>query len=210
VGSAAGWKRKWRLLLLALDFGAQLLPCAGDGKALFVKKSLDTQHTLDVLVTIHPLPCTALDGLQLGELGFPETQNVCRQLAKAGNFADTEIEFFRNDDVGCLAVLRVGFVPWAHGWMISFPPSLLARPGARDNPYFSRARKKPLKSCLSRGRSKPVIRANFSSRRLVFLFLLCLFLCWHEVSSVNDFPLQRSVTRAQHLPTSPNCLHGHA
>src|SRR5581483_10786565 len=99
-------------------------------------------------------------------------QNVCRQLAKAGNFADTEIEFFRNDDVGCLAVLRVGFVPWAHGWMISFPPLAFSTARRSGQPVFFTCKEKapqelslerPFKTCDSGEFQFAPVSVSFSS-----------------------------------------------
>ena len=54
----------------------------------------------DVLTPIHALAGAALYRLELRKLGLPEAQHVGRQLAQAGNFSDTKIEFLRNQDIG--------------------------------------------------------------------------------------------------------------
>jgi hypothetical protein len=52
-------------------------------------------------------------------------------------------------------------------------------------------RKTPGEVLLSRGFCELSGLCEVSSRlRLVFLFLGSLFLCWHEVSSVNNFSLE--------------------
>jgi hypothetical protein len=77
-----------------------VLARAGDGEAFFVKKLLDAQNVFHILPPIHALAGAAFDGLELRKLGFPEAQDVRRQAAKARDFANTEIEFLGDQDVG--------------------------------------------------------------------------------------------------------------
>jgi len=77
-----------------------MLARAGDGKALFVQQSLDAQNVFNIFAPIHALASAALDWLELRKLGFPKSQHVGRQPAKTGDFADTKVELFGNQDFG--------------------------------------------------------------------------------------------------------------
>ena len=72
------WEGQRGLLLVGLVLHSQVLAGAGDGETFLVKQFLDAQHAFDVLVAVHALAGAALDRLQVGELGFPEAQDVGR------------------------------------------------------------------------------------------------------------------------------------
>src|SRR5579862_2606972 len=71
------------------------LPCPRDGIALSVNQPLDVEHHLNIAAAIEPLSGTALVGLQLRKLGFPETQNVRFHFTDLGDIANLEIETVR-------------------------------------------------------------------------------------------------------------------
>src|SRR5436305_2621831 len=75
-GISGKWQRG--LLLIRLDFGAQLLSRSRDSESFFVKQLLDAQHAFHILATIHALTGVALDRLELRKLGLPEAQHVRR------------------------------------------------------------------------------------------------------------------------------------
>src|SRR5215472_7694101 len=83
-----------------------MLARASDGESFFVEQLLDAQHVLDVFAAIHALSGIAFDRFQQGEFSFPEAQDVGGQAAELGDFADAEVELFRNDD---FRVLRRDF-----------------------------------------------------------------------------------------------------
>lgn len=93
-----GRKRQWRLVLCVHDFHPQLLARSGNGEAFVIQQRLDANERLDIFAPIHPLAGAALDRLQLRKLRLPKTQNVGRQLAKSGNFANSEVQLLRNDN----------------------------------------------------------------------------------------------------------------
>ncbi len=101
-----GWpvtrKWKWMLTLVVCGFGPKVLARTCNGEALVVQKFLDTQKDFNVLTPVHPLPCAALDRLQLRKFGLPEAQDVSRQAAEAGNFADAEVKLVGNYDFAAL------------------------------------------------------------------------------------------------------------
>src|SRR5947208_10063977 len=75
IRTRSGGERKWRLLLIAFTLRLQELTGAWDGETLLIEKLLNSQNILNVLAAIHPLPSAAFNGLELGELGFPKTQD---------------------------------------------------------------------------------------------------------------------------------------
>ena len=91
------------------ELGFEGLAGAGDGVALVVKQGLDPQGHLNIAAAVKALAGAALVGLELGKLALPKTQNVGRDLAQLGYFADAEVEL-----VGDLAAsaggrtLRIG------------------------------------------------------------------------------------------------------
>src|SRR5664279_4879317 len=133
-----------------------MLAGPGDGESLVVEQLLDAQHIFHVTLTIHSLPSAALDRLELRELGLPEAQHVSRETAKAGYFADAEVELVRDDRIGGAAGLAALFLlsshrcasnswrpyrdsefnskptrPAAAGWATIMPPLGLAPGGGR-------------------------------------------------------------------------------
>ena len=126
-----------------------MLACASNGKTFFVKKFLDAQNTFYVLVAVHSLPGAAFDRLELGKFSFPEAQNVGRQAAKTGDFANAKVKFLRDHHIGGPGGLGDGSGAQAHrgsgsdaGWgkVPHSPPEFLARPGFWHNPDFSQRR----------------------------------------------------------------------
>lgn len=99
------WQR--RLVLLGLDLRAELLTSARNREALFIEKSSDAQHGVNIFAAVHSLSGAALHRFELREFRLPEAENIGRQPAKARNFADAEIEFVGNYDLCCPA--RFGF-----------------------------------------------------------------------------------------------------
>ena len=97
-GGGASGEGDGGLRFVGLDFGAQLLACAGDGESFFVKQLLDAENAFDVAAAIHALAGAAFDGLELGELCFPEAEHVGGQAAEGGDFADAEVEFVGDQD----------------------------------------------------------------------------------------------------------------
>jgi len=105
---------QWRLFLIALGFGPQLLARSCYGEAFLVEELLDPQDTLNIFAPIHALAGAALYRLQLRKFRLPKTQHVRRQAAQAGNFADAKVELLRNHHLGGLGGLRGGFAAGAH------------------------------------------------------------------------------------------------
>src|SRR5579862_2561607 len=91
-----------------------MLARSGNGEAFVVEERFDTQDVLDVFFAVHALSGAALYGFDLGELGFPEAQNVGGKMAQLGDFADAEVELLRDDDVIGFVVPGCGFGASAH------------------------------------------------------------------------------------------------
>jgi hypothetical protein len=145
-----------------------MLACACDGKTFFVKKFLDAQNAFYILVTVHPLPSTAFNRLELGKFRFPEAQNIGGQAAEAGDFAYAKVKFLWNHHIGGAGGLGDGSGAQAHRgfWKLRqsgknriSPPEFLARPGFWHNHDFQIGAfwgkdeiggKKPLDRCFSR------------------------------------------------------------
>jgi hypothetical protein len=64
----------------------------GDGIALGVDQALDVQYEFYVAAAIEALACSALVGLELGELGLPEAKDVGFEIADASYVTNLEIE----------------------------------------------------------------------------------------------------------------------
>lgn len=109
LGRGVRWERDGRLRLVGLGFRAQLLPCAGNGEALFVKQFLDAEYALDIPLAVHALSRAALHRLQLRKLRFPETQHIGREATKRGDLSDTEIEFVGNENLIAFKFRRASF-----------------------------------------------------------------------------------------------------
>ncbi len=78
-------------------FGGEDLPGAGDGVALVVEQALDSEGHLDVALAVEALAGATLVGLELRELGLPETQDVGGDIAQLGYIPNAEVELVRND-----------------------------------------------------------------------------------------------------------------
>src|SRR5580692_12429133 len=91
-----------------------MLPRTGNGEPLLIKKFLYAQYIFDVFVPIHALPGAALDWFELGELSFPETQDIRGQTTQLSNFSDAKIKLVRDHHVGGLGGFGRGFVARAH------------------------------------------------------------------------------------------------
>src|ERR1022692_2983088 len=142
IGRSSGGERQRGLLLIALGFGAQVLPGAGDREAFLVKQLFDAQNALHVLAAIHALAGAALDRLKLGELGLPETQNVSRKTAQACHFADAEVEPFRDYDFSGLGFASRTHRLWEvrerlRNWNINFPTRVSSTSRLPGQPLFS-------------------------------------------------------------------------
>jgi hypothetical protein len=98
------WQR--RLAARRLGFGLQLLASAGDRETFFIEQSFYPYDILNIPLAVQALARTALLGRKQWEFRLPETQDVGRQIAKSGHFADPEVKFVRNDNVTRAAVLR--------------------------------------------------------------------------------------------------------
>ncbi len=64
----------------------------GDGVALAVDETLDFDGEFDFAAAVEALAGSTLVGLELGELGFPEAENVGLDAADAGHVTDFEVE----------------------------------------------------------------------------------------------------------------------
>ena len=91
LGSGVRRERDCGLCFVGLSVCAQLLAGAGAGESLLVELLLDAQDAFDVALAVHALTRAALHRLELRELGFPETQDIGRQTAQGGYFADAEV-----------------------------------------------------------------------------------------------------------------------
>jgi hypothetical protein len=69
----------------------------GDGVALIVEEGLDAQSGFYVALAVEALAGAAFVGLELGELGLPEAQDVGGNVAELGYVADTEVELVGDD-----------------------------------------------------------------------------------------------------------------
>ena len=69
--------------LFEFGFGGEDLAGAGDGVALIVEQALDAEGHFYVTLAVESLTGAAFVGLQLGEFGLPETQDVGGNVAEA-------------------------------------------------------------------------------------------------------------------------------
>src|SRR5580700_3390486 len=144
IGRSSIGERQRSLFLVSFVVCSQMLPCARYGESFFVEKFFYAQHIFNVLVAIHALSGAAFDRFELRKLSFPETQNVCWQTAKLGNFSDPEIQLVRDYHVGSLDRFGRSFVASTHrdsrsgciADCASLPIAFLARPEVRNNPSF--------------------------------------------------------------------------
>src|SRR5215475_3197786 len=107
IGRRVGWKGQRHLGFVGFAFITQLLPSAGDGVSLFIEQTLDTHHAFHIALAVHALSGAALNALELRKFGFPEAENIGWQPAQSGDFADAEIELFRNQDFARFARFAV-------------------------------------------------------------------------------------------------------
>ena len=82
---------------LGFGLGGEDLAGAGDGVALVVEQALDAEGHFDVALAVEALAGAAFVGLELGELGLPEAEDVGGDVAELGYIADTEVELVRDD-----------------------------------------------------------------------------------------------------------------
>src|SRR5262245_36582416 len=69
---------------------------SGDSEPAFVKQTLDRDHHLDILPTVHPSTVGTLGGRQCRELRFPETEHIRLQLQEPADLSDAEVQLVRN------------------------------------------------------------------------------------------------------------------
>ena len=93
-GGVVNGEGQLRLFLFQLSL--EDLTRAGDGVALAVEKALDAECHLDIAATIETLAGAAFVGFELRELALPEAQDVGRDVAEFGDFADAEVKFVRD------------------------------------------------------------------------------------------------------------------
>ena len=83
--------------VFGFGFGGEDLAGAGDGVALVVEEALDAEGHLDVALAVEALAGAALVGLELGEFGLPEAEDVGGNIAELGYIANAEVELVRDD-----------------------------------------------------------------------------------------------------------------
>jgi hypothetical protein len=174
IGS--GWRRKrqGRLRFVGFHFRPQVLARSGDREAFLVEKLFDMQNVLDVFAAVHALSGAALYRLELGKFGFPEAQNVRRQMTETGNFTDTKIKFVGDQYVtGLHLALGRGFIAGAHQHFRNgvcrgrrkLHTRIFTTTQPREQPKFSRTTgpdsKKPLGRCFSREAGETSSARNF-------------------------------------------------
>jgi hypothetical protein len=79
-------------VFLLFRLGLEDLACAGNGVTLVVEETFDAESHLHIALAIEALAGATLIGAELGELTLPETEDVGRDLAKAGYFANPEVK----------------------------------------------------------------------------------------------------------------------
>ena len=82
---------------LGFGLGGEDLAGAGDGVALVIEQALDAESHLDVALAVEALAGAAFVGLELGELGLPEAEDVRGDIAELRYIANAEVELVRND-----------------------------------------------------------------------------------------------------------------
>ena len=94
---------------------------AGDGVSLVVEKALDSQGHFNVAAAVEALAGAAFVRLELRKLALPEAENVGRDVAEPGDFADAEVELVRDVGPGGWG----GFADWLvlrHARKLRRPP----------------------------------------------------------------------------------------
>src|SRR5579863_2538664 len=122
-GARGGFRNRCldRLRLRTAVCALQRLARSGDGVALPVHQPLDFQRQFHFAAPVKALSGPALVGLELRELGFPETKDVRLDAAQARYIADLEVEAI--GDHGRVDGARSGWVR-GHGSPCEERPSL--------------------------------------------------------------------------------------
>ena len=108
-----------RLSMFELTF--EDLTGARDGVALVVEEALDAQGHFDVAAAVEALAGAAFVRLELRKFALPEAENVGRDVAELGDFADAEVELVRDVGPGGWG----GFADWLvlrHARKLRRPP----------------------------------------------------------------------------------------
>lgn len=105
-GDVVDGEGKLRLFLFQLRF--EDLARAGDGVALAVEEALDAEGHLDVAAAIETLAGAAFVRFELRKLALPEAQDIGRDIAEPGDFADAEVKLVRDVRSGWVS----GFADW--------------------------------------------------------------------------------------------------
>jgi len=74
----------------------EAVPCAANGKPLFIQQAAYLPNDQHVLALIIPAVAASLDGLELGEFLFPIAQHVRFDAAQVADFTDGEIPLSRD------------------------------------------------------------------------------------------------------------------
>ena len=113
AGGVVTQQGELRFLLFRFDF--EELPRAGDRIALIVQEPLDAEGHLDVATTEETLTGSALVGLELRELAFPEAKDVGGDVAEPGDLADAESRVCRGSPRALWTWRRCGWRRAASG-----------------------------------------------------------------------------------------------
>ena len=108
-----------RLSMFELTF--EDLTGAGDGVALVVEETLDTEGHFDVAAAVETLAGAAFVRFELRKLALPEAEDVGGNVAELGDFADAEVELVRDVGPGGWG----GFADWLvlrHARKLRRPP----------------------------------------------------------------------------------------
>ena len=74
----------------------EAVPCAANGKSLFIQQAADLPNDQHVLTLIIPAIAAALDGLELREFLLPVAQHMRLDPAQVADFTDGEIPLSRD------------------------------------------------------------------------------------------------------------------
>ena len=81
------------------------LPCASQRVAIVVHEMFDSEGEFNFAAAVEALSGAALVGLETGELGLPEAENIGFDAADAGDVADAEIKPVGDFSRGRMALL---------------------------------------------------------------------------------------------------------
>jgi hypothetical protein len=76
--------------------GFERVAGSGESVALLVNKALDFERELDFPAAVKTLACAAFIGLELRELGLPETEDVGLNAAQARHVPNFEVKAVRD------------------------------------------------------------------------------------------------------------------